>query len=272
MHSSLPAISVLSAVEGLSVAAPSLERLILPITIGVITGLFFIQRHGTGSVGKLFGPVTLVWFAALAVLGALSIAETPSVLRAMNPMYAIDFAIEHPAGMFLLLSAVFLALTGGEALYADMGHFGAKPVRLAWYGLVCPALLINYFGQGALVLRSAEAIQNPFYLLSPDWFMLPLGRAGDCRHGDRFAGHYFRRLFDDAASHAHGLPAAPVHPAHLGFAARADLHPGRELDDAGRRDHSRTRIWLLWCAGCGLRHRRLRHHDHHHVAAPSSSR
>jgi len=169
-----PAISVLSAVEGLSVAAPTLEKLIIPVTIGVITGLFFIQRHGTGSMGKLFGPVTLLWFAALAVLGLISISETPSVLRALNPLYAITFAIEHPTGMFLLLSAVFLALTGGEALYADMGHFGARPVRLAWYGLVCPALLINYFGQGALVLRSADAIQNPFYLLSPDWFMLPL--------------------------------------------------------------------------------------------------
>ncbi|MDD4912798.1 MAG: potassium transporter Kup [Sideroxydans sp.] len=169
-----PAISVLSAVEGLSVAAPALESLIIPITLGVITGLFLIQRRGTGSMGKLFGPVTLVWFAALAVLGMISIAETPSVLRALSPMYAITFAIEHPAGMFLLLSAVFLALTGGEALYADMGHFGAKPVRLAWYGLVCPALLINYFGQGALVMRSAEAAQNPFYMMSPDWFMLPL--------------------------------------------------------------------------------------------------
>ncbi len=169
-----PAISVLSAVEGLSVAAPALESLILPVTIGVITGLFLIQRRGTGSMGKLFGPVTLVWFSALAVLGIINIAETPSVLRALSPIYAITFAIEHPAGMFLLLSAVFLALTGGEALYADMGHFGAKPVRLAWYGLVCPALLINYFGQGALVLRSADAVQNPFYLMSPDWFMLPL--------------------------------------------------------------------------------------------------
>lgn len=169
-----PAISVLSAVEGLSVAAPALEKLIIPITVGVLTGLFFIQRHGTGSMGKLFGPVTLLWFATLGVLGAISIAETPSVLRAINPMHAISFAVEHPASMFLLLSALFLALTGGEALYADMGHFGAKPVRLAWYGLVCPALLINYFGQGALVLRSADAIQNPFYLLAPDWLLLPL--------------------------------------------------------------------------------------------------
>ncbi|MBI3903609.1 MAG: potassium transporter Kup [Nitrosomonadales bacterium] len=169
-----PAISVLSAVEGLSIATPAFEKFIIPITVGVIAGLFMIQRRGTGSVGKLFGPVTLLWFAALAVLGALSIAQTPTVLQAMNPMYAINFAIEHPSAMFLLLSAVFLALTGGEALYADMGHFGAKPVRLAWYGLVCPALLLNYFGQGALVLRSADAIQNPFYLLAPDWFTLPL--------------------------------------------------------------------------------------------------
>jgi KUP system potassium uptake protein len=169
-----PAISVLSAVEGLSVATPAFETYIIPITVGVLTGLFFIQRHGTGSMGKLFGPVTLLWFAALAVLGVISIAQNPTVLNAINPMYAINFALEHPAGMFMLLSAVFLALTGGEALYADMGHFGAKPVRLAWYGLVCPALLINYFGQGALVLRSATAIENPFYLLSPEWFMLPL--------------------------------------------------------------------------------------------------
>ena len=169
-----PAISVLSAVEGISVATPAFEQFIIPITIGVLTGLFFIQRHGTGSMGKLFGPITLLWFLALAVLGALSIVQNPGVLHALNPMYAVHFALEHPAGMFMLLSAVFLALTGGEALYADMGHFGPKPIQVAWYGLVCPALLINYFGQGALVLRSADAIQNPFYLLSPEWFMLPL--------------------------------------------------------------------------------------------------
>ena len=169
-----PAISVLSAVEGLSVATPAFEKLIIPITLGMLAGLFFIQRKGTGSMGRLFGPVTMLWFAALAILGAVSIVQTPTVLLALNPMHAVDFAIQHPSGMFLLLSAVFLALTGGEALYADMGHFGARPVRLAWYGLVCPSLLINYFGQGALVLRSADAIQNPFYLLSPGWFMLPL--------------------------------------------------------------------------------------------------
>ncbi len=169
-----PAISVLSAVEGLSVATPQFERLVVPITIGILAGLFLIQRHGTGRVGGLFGPVTIVWFATLAILGALSIAQTPIVLQAINPIYAMNFAWGHPGAMFLLLSAVFLALTGGEALYADMGHFGAKAVRLAWYGLVCPALLINYFGQGALLLRSAEAVENPFYLLAPGWFLLPL--------------------------------------------------------------------------------------------------
>jgi len=169
-----PAISVLSAVEGINIITPAFEKYIIPITVGVLTGLFVIQRRGTSTMGKLFGPITLLWFLSLATLGAVSITQNPIVLNALNPMYAINFAVGHPTGMFLLLSAVFLALTGGEALYADMGHFGAKPVRLAWYGLVCPSLLINYFGQGALVLRSADAIQNPFYLLAPDWFLLPL--------------------------------------------------------------------------------------------------
>lgn len=169
-----PAISVLSAIEGLSIATPRFEHLVIPITIGILFGLFFIQRHGTGRVGGLFGPVTVVWFLTLAILGAISIAHTPVVLQALNPSYAIGFAMQHPGAMFLLLSAVFLALTGGEALYADMGHFGAKAVRLAWYGVVFPSLLINYFGQGALLLRSPKAIDNPFYHLAPDWFLLPL--------------------------------------------------------------------------------------------------
>ncbi len=169
-----PAISVLSAVEGLSIATPQFEHWIMPITLGILITLFLIQRHGTSRIGGLFGPITIVWFIALAILGGLSIAKTPAVLHAINPMYAIDFGLQHPGAMFLLLSAVFLALTGGEALYADMGHFGAKAVRVAWYALVCPALLINYFGQGALILRSAKAVENPFYLLAPDWFLLPL--------------------------------------------------------------------------------------------------
>jgi len=169
-----PAISVLSAMEGISVAAPEFESMIEPITVGILVGLFAIQKHGTSRVGRLFGPVTLLWFATLAVLGLQSIVQTPQVLGALDPNHALRFAVERPAAAFLLLSAVFLALTGGEALYADMGHFGARAVRLAWYGLVCPALLINYFGQGALVLRDPLAAENPFYLLAPDWFVFPL--------------------------------------------------------------------------------------------------
>lgn len=169
-----PAISVLSAVEGISVATPHLEHFVVPITVGILVALFMIQKHGTGYVGRYFGPVTVIWFLTLAALGVASIVQTPAVLQAVDPRYAIDFAIARPHAAFILLSAVFLALTGGEALYADMGHFGARPVRLAWYGLVWPALMLNYFGQGALVMRSPVAMQNPFYMLAPDWFLLPL--------------------------------------------------------------------------------------------------
>jgi KUP system potassium uptake protein len=169
-----PAISVLSAVEGLSVAAPRFEPWIVPTTIGIIIALFAIQRNGTRRVGKLFGPIIIIWFAVLAMLGVVSIAKTPAVLHALNPIYAFHFAVNEPHAYFLLLAAVFLAMTGGEALYADMGHFGARAVRVAWYGLVWPALVVNYFGQGALVLRDATAARDPFYLLAPDWFIYPL--------------------------------------------------------------------------------------------------
>ncbi|MGE0384051.1 MAG: potassium transporter Kup [Gammaproteobacteria bacterium] len=169
-----PAISVISAVEGVSVAMPRFEHWVIPITIAILIGLFAIQRHGTGRVGGLFGPVTIAWFLVLAALGAASIAQTPQVLAALDPRHAIELAADHPAAAFLLLSAVFLALTGGEALYADMGHFGARPVRLAWYGLVWPALMLNYFGQGALVIRDPAAVMNPFYLIAPEALRIPL--------------------------------------------------------------------------------------------------
>ena len=169
-----PAISVLSAVEGLSVVAPTLEHWIEPITLLIIIVLFSVQRKGTALVGRFFGPITIVWFAVLALLGINSIVQTPDVLRALDPTYAIVFAIDNPAQAFLLLGAVFLALTGGEALYADMGHFGKRPVRLAWYFIVSPALLINYFGQGALVLRASETVSNPFFNLAPEALRLPL--------------------------------------------------------------------------------------------------
>ncbi|MEI6413158.1 MAG: potassium transporter Kup [Pseudomonadota bacterium] len=169
-----PAISVLSAVEGLSVVTHQFDQWVVTITVVILIGLFLIQRQGTERVGRLFGPVTLLWFLVLACLGTLSILETPAVLAALDPRYALRFALNQPGSAFLLLSAVFLALTGGEALYADMGHFGPRPIRLAWFLLVCPSLLLNYFGQGALVLRNPSAVSNPFYLLAPDWLTLPL--------------------------------------------------------------------------------------------------
>lgn len=162
-----PAISVLSAVEGLEVVAPSLERFIIPIALVVLTGLFVIQKHGTASVGKLFGPVMLVWFSVLAVLGLSNIVSKPEVLYALNPVWAITFFATQPVVGFFSLGAVVLALTGAEALYADMGHFGRKPIRMAWFGLVLPALIINYLGQGALLLADPAAVENPFYLLAP---------------------------------------------------------------------------------------------------------
>lgn len=168
-----PAISVLSAVEGLSIATPNFEHFVVPITIGILIGLFSIQMKGTGKVGRLFGPVTIVWFVCLAWVGVLSILQTPMVLEAVNPLHALRFAVQHTDKAFFLLSAVFLAMTGAEALYADMGHFGSRAVRLGWFGLVFPSLMINYFGQGALVLRDAAAAGNPFFLLASPSLLLP---------------------------------------------------------------------------------------------------
>ena len=168
-----PAISVLSAVEGMSIATPNFEHFIVPITIGILIGLFSIQMKGTGSVGRLFGPVTIVWFICLAWVGVVSVMKTPMVLQAINPMHALRFALNHHDKAFFLLSAVFLAMTGAEALYADMGHFGSRAVRLGWIGLVFPALIVNYFGQGALLLRDAGAVDNPFFLLVTPNLLLP---------------------------------------------------------------------------------------------------
>ena len=169
-----PAISVLSAVEGLEVAAPRLHDWVIPLTLLVLTGLFAAQRFGTGGIGKLFGPVTLVWFVALVALGLPHIAAQPAVLAALNPAYAIGFFAHQPLVAFIALGAVVLVVTGGEALYADLGHFGKLPIRIAWFALVMPALVINYFGQGAMLLANPAAVSNPFYLMAPEWARLPL--------------------------------------------------------------------------------------------------
>ncbi|MDW8444684.1 MAG: potassium transporter Kup [Acetobacteraceae bacterium] len=169
-----PAISVLSAIEGLAVVDETFEQAVVPLSLVVLAALFAVQRRGTGQVGAVFGPITLVWFATIAALGAAEIAVRPDILVALSPHHAVRFAIEHGFAAFAVLGAVVLVVTGAEALFADMGHFGRRPIRLAWLGVVLPALLLNYFGQGALLLGDGEAIANPFYLLAPDWLRLPL--------------------------------------------------------------------------------------------------
>jgi len=169
-----PAISVLSAVEGLGIATPALNRVVLPLTVVVLLALFLFQKGGTGRVGHFFGPVMVLWFAVIAVSGALQIAEVPRVLAALNPAHAVGIFVAAPAAAFIVLGAVALAITGGEALYADMGHFGRFPIRLAWFAVVLPALVLNYFGQGALILGDKAAIENPFFRMVPDWGLLPL--------------------------------------------------------------------------------------------------
>ena len=169
-----PAISVLSAVEGLEIITPSAKPYVVPISLAVLAALFFAQRRGTGDIGKFFGPVTVIWFVAIGAMGAVQIVKNPHVLLAISPHHAVLFAIEHYKLAFITLGAVFLCLTGAEALYADMGHFGKTPIRIAWFGLVMPSLALNYFGQGALVLADPAAASNPFFKMAPEWALLPL--------------------------------------------------------------------------------------------------
>ncbi|HEX5804498.1 MAG TPA: KUP/HAK/KT family potassium transporter, partial [Azospira sp.] len=169
-----PAISVLSAVEGLEIVTPALHPFVIPVTLLVLFALFAMQKHGTARIGALFAPVMVVWFATLAGLGIHNIIDNPHVLLALNPGYAIEFMAANHALALVAMGNVVLAVTGAEALYADMGHFGRKPIQLAWYGFVLPALVLNYFGQGALILSDPAAAKNPFYLSAPDWALLPL--------------------------------------------------------------------------------------------------
>ena len=169
-----PAISVLSAVEGLNIIAPSLQSYVIPIAIALISALFAVERFGTGKVGVVFGPIMLVWFAVLGLFGGMEIIKNPAVLVALNPLIAIEFLFQHSGIAIAILGAVVLSVTGGEALYADMGHFGLQPIRRAWLFLVFPALLLNYFGQGALLIRDPSALDNPFYRLAPEWALVPL--------------------------------------------------------------------------------------------------
>ena len=169
-----PAISVLSAVEGLEVVSPAFKKYVIPLTIVILFGLFAVQKRGTSGIGKFFGPITVVWFAVIAALGVYHIAEHPEIMWAISPHYAVMFIVNEPAITFLILGAVVLCVTGGEALYADMGHFGKKPIRIAWFTVVMPSLTLNYFGQGALLLTDPSAVANPFFNMAPDWLLVPL--------------------------------------------------------------------------------------------------
>ncbi len=169
-----PAISVLSAVEGLEVVSPRFTRYVIPLTLVILFCLFAVQKRGTGGIGKFFGPITLTWFMVLALLGIAQIMRHPEILAAISPHHALRFMVYNPGTTFIILGAVVLCVTGAEALYADLGHFGKRPIRLAWFTVAMPALTLNYFGQGALLLENPDAIKNPFYLMAPDWALLPL--------------------------------------------------------------------------------------------------
>jgi KUP system potassium uptake protein len=169
-----PAISVLSAVEGLEVVSPHFKQYVVPITLVVLFALFFVQKRGTGGIGKFFGPITVLWFLSIAALAIPHIAGHPEILGAISPHHALRFIWEQPGTTFIILGAVVLCVTGGEALYADLGHFGKKPIRVAWFSIVMPCLTLNYFGQGALLLEDPEAVKNPFFNMAPDWALLPL--------------------------------------------------------------------------------------------------
>jgi KUP system potassium uptake protein len=169
-----PAISVLGAVEGLEVISPQFKKYVVPVSLVILFFLFLVQKRGTAGIGKFFGPITLVWFAALAGLGVFHIMDNPVVLNALSPHYALLFMWLNPGTTFIILGAVVLCVTGAEALYADMGHFGKRPIRIAWFAVVMPALTLNYFGQGALLLARPETVKNPFYMMAPDWMLIPL--------------------------------------------------------------------------------------------------
>jgi KUP system potassium uptake protein len=169
-----PAISVLSAVEGLDLVSPAFTKYVIPLTLVILFGLFLVQKHGTTGIGKFFGPIMLLWFAVIAGMGVVQIVDNPAVLWALSPHYALGFMFNHPHITFIILGAVVLCVTGGEALYADMGHFGKTPIRIAWFSAAMPALTLNYLGQGALMLKNPEAVKNPFFLMTPEWMLLPL--------------------------------------------------------------------------------------------------
>ena len=262
-----PAISVLSAVEGLKLDAPQLSAMVVPVSVAILVGLFLVQRKGTDFIGNIFGPVMLVWFVTIGVLGVAGIARTPAILAALSPHYAIVYLAHAGPGIGLaVLGAAFLAVTGGEAMYADMGHFGRLPIRLGWFVIALPALMLNYFGQGALLITDARAVENPFYLLAPGWAHYPLVA--------------FATVATIIASQAiiSGAFSLTQQSIQLGFLPRMRvLHTASHekgqiyiplvnwLLAAGTLG-SGARVWFVRCTWRGLRHRCVDADGGHHCA------
>ena len=229
-----PAISVLSAVEGLKLVTPAFDHYVVPFTIVVLIALFAAQSRGTARVASFFAPVMVVWFVAIAAAGLLHIRDDPGVIAAINPIYAVTFLFYHGDIGLVTLGLVFLVVTGGEALYADLGHFGRKPIRTAWFGLVLPSLLLNYFGQGAQGARGPGRDRKPVLSARARHAAAADGRARDRRDGDREPGRDHRRLFAGASGHPARPVAAACDPAHIGVAGGTDLHSPRHRDAADR--------------------------------------
>ncbi len=258
-----PAISVLSAVEGLEVGTPAFKPYVIPIAVGVLVALFAIQRHGTGTVGKLFGPICALWFASLAVDGIWNIAKAPVILEALNPVYALRFATSHGVASFLVLGSVLLAITGAEALYADMGHFGKRAIRVAWFGLVGAGTRLELLRSGRAADFAAVGATESIFSRLPGMGALSHGRARDGGDGDCIAGDDLGRLFDDAAGDPARLSSASRDSTHFRQHDGADLHSCGELDIARCGDHRRHRIWLF-VAACERVRRRGDGHDADH--------
>ena len=261
-----PAISVLGAMEGLNVLAPGLEKYVVPLTLVILFCLFAVQKRGTGGIGRAFGPITVVWFAVIAALGVFHIADNPVVLLALNPYYAAVFSLHNPLLTFVLLGAVVLCVTGAEALYADLGHFGKKPIRLAWFAVVMPALVLNYFGQGALLLSNPGAVKNPFYMMAPEWALVPLvvlaTAAAVIASQALITGAFSVTKQGDPT----GLLAAPEHPAHQHPGHRADLYSRRELGLVCGHCAGGGDVQDLGQPGGCLRYCGVHRHADHHAA------
>src|SRR5215469_2530708 len=264
-----PAISVLSAVEGLGTVTPALNRFVLPLTVAVLLTLFLFQKRGTESVGRLFGPVMVFWFAVLGGVGAVQILQTPRVLAALNPAHAVGIFVAAPAAGFVVLGAVALAITGGEALYADMGHFGRFPIRVAWFALVLPALVLNYFGQGALVLNDQGGNRQPVLPHGTGLGVIPTGAAVHPGHGHCLASGNLRRLLAVATSRPTRPDAAARYLSDLDPGARANLYSTGQLAAPYCRPRPGLRVSKLQRIGLRLWLCNHRHNDHHNCPCRS---